>query len=402
MMKMDNTEINNKPVSFIFIGESYLGGMAGSKRIQNVINGLLKNSSVEVGNLIIENPNDKKDKLRKGVKNKVHFHKINYSLKNPLSFLSFYIQGVKYIFNSKKSKYNNVIYCYDSPTIIILPFLLFSKIISYKIVIDIVEDYNLLNTKTLSKKQRFKLKLYSFLENNIFAYSDGVICISNYLLNKFESKTKKQSKLHYLPINVNFEYFNKVKTLNNNTTTQLFYGGSFGEKDGLIYLLKAFEIYERKNSNIELILTGKPPKKGMDDVLNFINSSEVKHKIKFLGYLSDDEYYKVLNQSDILCMTRINSTFANAGFPYKLGEMLATGKPVIATNVGDVSNFIHSNENAILIEPESSEAIVNAIDFIALNKESASIIGKNGYETAKKHFDVEIQAKSILTFVNQL
>ena len=401
-MKMDKEHKNSKPISFVFIGESYLGGMAGSKRIQNIINGILKNSNVEVSNLIIENPNEVKDKIRKGCKNKVHYYKVNYDIKNPLRLFTFFLKGISFIYNQKKNDSKNIIYCYDSPTVILLPFLLFAKLIGYKIVVDIVEDYNLLDESKLSSIQKFKLKIYSFLENNIFSYANGVICISNYLLKKFNSKKGRKKNLLYLPINVNFEHFQNKHIKQANNITQLFYGGSFGEKDGLLYLLKAFESYEKQNSNIELLLTGKPPKKGMEQILNYIKSSRISEKIIFLGYLKDEEYYEVLNQADILCMTRINSTFANAGFPFKLGEMLATGKPVIATNVGDVSNFITHKENALLIEPESTEAIVNALDYLITNKESASIIGKHGYDTAKKYFDVDIQAKSILTFVKQL
>ena len=43
------------------------------------------------------------------------------------------------------------------------------------------------------------------------------------------------------------------------------------------------------------------------------------------GFLLEDEYYKILPHSDVLLMTRINSKYANAGFPFKLGEYLASG-----------------------------------------------------------------------------
>ena len=40
------------------------------------------------------------------------------------------------------------------------------------------------------------------------------------------------------------------------TTWKIFYGGSFAPKDGLAYLLDAFEEVSRKDSNIKLVLTG--------------------------------------------------------------------------------------------------------------------------------------------------
>ena len=228
-MMGNSKEYSNSKTNFIFIGESYLGGMAGSKRIQNIINGLLKQKEVSISNLIIENPNDSKSEIINGVKNSVIFHKIRYKLTNPFTFIFYFIKGFNFILKMKKVKNLNVIYCYDSPTIFVLPFLLFAKIIGFKVLIDLVEDYNLLNKSNFNLTQKLKLKIYAFLEKKIFSYADGVICISKYLIEKF---TRENAKLLYIPINVNFELFkNQIRI--NNDKIQLFYGGSFGEKDGL-------------------------------------------------------------------------------------------------------------------------------------------------------------------------
>ena len=394
----NSKEYSNSKTNFIFIGESYLGGMAGSKRIQNIINGLLKQKEVSISNLIIENPNDSKSEIINGVKNSVIFHKIRYKLTNPFTFIFYFIKGFNFILKMKKVKNLNVIYCYDSPTILVLPFLLFAKIIGFKVLIDLVEDYNLLNKSNFNLTQKLKLKIYAFLEKKIFSYADGVICISKYLIEKF---TRENAKLLYIPINVNFELFkNQIRI--NNDKIQLFYGGSFGEKDGLTYLLQSFENVIEKYPNIELVLSGKPPKNGMKEILDFIDKSTFKNSIKFLGYLDDETYYTILNSSDILCMTRVDSLFANAGFPFKLGEMLATGKPVVATNVGDVSNFIVNKKNALLIEPESIMAISDAIEYIINNKLICQEMAVEGRKTAEKYFDVDVHAISILNFVNSL
>lgn len=55
------------------------------------------------------------------------------------------------------------------------------------------------------------------------------------------------------------------------------------------------------------------------------------------GRFNEKEYYQELANADVLLMIRTNSSFANAGFPYKLGEYIATQNPVICTNVSDIS-----------------------------------------------------------------
>ena len=69
--------------------------------------------------------------------------------------------------------------------------------------------------------------------------------------------------------------------------------------------------------------------------------------------MDEKDYYSLLNNADIPCMTRVDLAFANAGFPFKLGEYLAAGKPVIASRVSDVDRFLVNGQNAMLVNPGS-------------------------------------------------
>lgn len=388
-------------LNIVFIGESYLGGMAGSKRIQNIINSLLKLDSITIHNLIIGNPNEK-DKLEQiGTINSVSYHKIFYNIANPFSLIRHYIKGFKFISKAKNKGAKNIVYCYDSPTILKLPFLLYARLRKMKVVVDVVEDYSLVETINFRGKQKIKLYFYELLERNMHLYCNGILSISNALKKKNKKITKGKIPLMYLPITVNFDFF-KEDMNQRNEVIKIFYGGSFGEKDGLIYLLKAFEIIEQYYSNIELILTGKPDKQGMDSILDFINTTKIKSKIHYLGYLEDNLYYKTLQNCDIFCMTRINSKYANAGFPFKLGEMLATGKPVLATKVGDICFFLENGTNAILVEPNSEHEIANGLKLIIENPERAKNIGFNGKKVALDFFDSDKIAISLRSFLTQL
>lgn len=401
-MDDSNTSGIQKPLNLIFIGESYLGGMAGSKRIQNIINSLLKSGEITIHNLIIANPNEKKNAEPKGIKNSVSYLIIAYSIFNPFSLFRHYIKGFKFITKSKNKHVKNIIYCYDSPTILNLPFLIYARLIKMKVLVDIVENYNLLEKKNLKIKQQIKLYFYKLLENKMHLYCNGIVTISSYLQNQLRISTKEKIPLMYLPITVNFDLFKQVDEKKNNNIIKIFYGGSFGEKDGLIYLLKAFEKLTEHHPNVELILSGKPPKQGMNSILDFINTSDNKSKIHFLGYLEDSQYYYTLQNCDIFCMTRINSNYANAGFSFKLGEMLATGKPVLATKVGDVCSFLENEINAILIEPNSVEEIVSGLRLIIENPEKATQIGFNGKNVALEFFDSDKVCVPLKSFIYQL
>ena len=97
-------------------------------------------------------------------------------------------------------------------------------------------------------------------------------------------------------------------------------------------------------------------------------------------------------------MTRVNSKFANAGFPFKLGEFLASGKAVVATNIGDVPNYLFNDINAILIEPDSVDEIANALLMLISDPQKRERLGIQARKTAEHCFDSDIVSMKLLSF----
>lgn len=95
-------------------------------------------------------------------------------------------------------------------------------------------------------------------------------------------------------------------------------------------------------------------------------------------------------------MTRVDHAFAHAGFPFKLGEFLASGNPVIASRVSDVEKYLEHRHNAMLIQAGSSNEIFDAVEFLINNPEAAASIGTQGRKVAKKFFDYKKQGKALL------
>lgn len=83
----------------------------------------------------------------------------------------------------------------------------------------------------------------------------------------------------------------------------------------------------------------------------------------------------------------MNSVFANSGFPFKLGEYLASGNVVIATRTSDIEKYLTHKQNAYLIQPEDSEMIAEAILELAEDDKLRKKIGTNGQVSARENFD---------------
>ena len=123
------------------------------------------------------------------------------------------------------------------------------------------------------------------------------------------------------------------------------YAGTFATKDGIDVLLKAFQIVRDRYPGCILYLVG-----GSKNPLDKFNEN-IKCGVEYKGYMDDESFNLFLKDSDILCMTRTNSPFANAGFPFKLGEYLSTGNPVVATHISNIEDYLSNRENVMLVKP---------------------------------------------------
>jgi len=135
----------------------------------------------------------------------------------------------------------------------------------------------------------------------------------------------------------------------------------------------------------------------MDRIFAQIENVQHKDRIQYKGFLATDEYYKTLNECDIFCMTRVNTEFANAGFPFKLGEFLASGKAVVATSVGDVPNYLFNDVNAMVIKPDSTEELIHALLLLIENPEKRQALGAEARKKAEKWFDSDTIGMKLLS-----
>ena len=101
-------------------------------------------------------------------------------------------------------------------------------------------------------------------------------------------------------------------------------------------------------------------------------------------------------------MTRIDSSFANSGFPFKLGEYLATGSPVIATEVSDVKFYLTDKQDFVMAQPSDTESLISALEYLVKHPDKRSEIGRNGYNKCKLYFNPKINGKSLMELVERV
>jgi glycosyltransferase involved in cell wall biosynthesis len=107
-------------------------------------------------------------------------------------------------------------------------------------------------------------------------------------------------------------------------------------------------------------------------------------------------------QSSVLVLARPDNIQSKGGFPTKLGEYLATGRPVLITSVGDIPKYLSHGINGFLTKPGSAQAFAEQMTWILNNYAAAKNAGLEGKKLTMVDFDNVYQAKRVIEFVATL
>ena len=373
-------------INIIIIGADLSNSFdAGSLRVRNLFDTILENTNYFVTNIV------KFGDLSSISKN-MNFEKI------PKYFRIFKIFQI--FIRIKKDKNKIVLYNYGSFNITNLDLILIAKLLHIPIVFDIVENIHI-ETDYPRRISILKAFINRNFEKVLHWYASGCIAISGNLFKMISSFSKQRYSVIHLPISVLMrEWESPMSKVNKKLI--IFYGGSFGPKDGLEFLIKAFDSISSEFPTAELHLSGKGAIRHIKMTEEFINGISSKERVKMLGTLERQDYVNKVISSDIVCVTRTNSIFANYGFPFKLGEYLAAGKAIIVSDISDVSKYLVNEVDAIIIDPESVDSIASSLRKLLQNEAIRLEIGLNAQRKALKYFDSKKVGKDFEDFLNVL
>jgi glycosyltransferase involved in cell wall biosynthesis len=111
-------------------------------------------------------------------------------------------------------------------------------------------------------------------------------------------------------------------------------------------------------------------------------SLHLESNVIFAGNVPDEELPLYYAASDALILP---SKDMSEGFGLTLLEANATGKPVIASNVGGIPSVVQNGYNGLLVPPNNPSLLAEAILTLAGDPELAGKMGRNGRQVAESH-----------------
>ncbi len=210
-------------------------------------------------------------------------------------------------------------------------------------------------------------------------YPKNVIHLSNYSKNKFSKFKQIHSAI--IPNAVNETYFNIPLKLN--TENKLLYVGLIDTNKNLIFLLKKLKLLINQNYLFTLDVVGDFINKDYKiTVLEFIKNNNLDDFIRFHGWVSQTALCSILAKTDILILSSMHESL-----PMVIAEAMSSGKVVVASDVGGVSEMIQNNYNGFLFSLNNDSEFIEIMKLLYNNSSVCRGIGINAkkYSLEKYH-----------------
>ena len=241
--------------------------------------------------------------------------------------------------------------------------------------------------KTLYKIQDFFIKK--------IINDASVISVANEYEQKIFSSLNKKSRIEIIRNGVNLKKlvskhnFKEKYQINSNF---ILFVGRFSKSKGIETLINAFSIVknELKDSNIHLVIMGVDfgYQAEMEKLIKKLNLSE---EIKVIKNPPRDDVISAYGESEFLVLP---SQWELS--PLVPLESFAFKKPVISTNSHGIPYTVQNNKNGILVEPENSFELSNAIVKLLNDTELREKLGQSGYNFVNEECNCVSMAKNSL------
>lgn len=232
---------------------------------------------------------------------------------------------------------------------------------------------------------------------------DGIFCISGYLIDFFRDKGVSNQRLFLVPSTVEGDRFEHCSGVPLPYKYILYCGGLTIPKDGVNILIESFAKIANKYPEINLVLIGEADSLKEEMILKELAVNlALQKRVIFLGVLSRNDIPAYECNAEVLALSRPRSIIADAGFPSKLTEYLAAGRPVVTTKVGEIPHYLEDNVSAFLSEPGSAEAFADKLNYVLTNYEFAKNVAGKGKELTSTVFNYNYQAKRMITFIESI
>jgi len=182
----------------------------------------------------------------------------------------------------------------------------------------------------------------------------------------------KRADIEVIPFGVDTDLFAKIDRKPSDRVV-IGIAKSLKPKYGIDVLIRAFGLLAARHKNIYLKIAGKG--KYEKEYKKLTRDLNLEGRVEFLGFVEHSKLPSLFAQFDIFAMP---SVLEDESFGVAAVEASATCLPVVATDVGGVSEVVMDNVTGYLVEKKDMNKLAAAIEKLIVNPELRLDMGRAG------------------------
>jgi glycosyltransferase involved in cell wall biosynthesis len=213
------------------------------------------------------------------------------------------------------------------------------------------------------------------MEHYVFEHAKILAVVSPYVKAKIEPFCK--GEIHVIPNGVRDEFF---EIENEEIENRLLFVGGIEPRKGLLNMLKVIEMVKRDIHDVRLHIVGRVRKHQYFTTLeDYVKQNNLEGNIIFKGELTDVELKKEYSECSLFVFPSKEESFGIV-----LAEAAASGKPVVASNIGGIPYVVDNNETGFLVKYGDVKTFAEKISILLTDKNLRRQMGNAGKEKAKQ------------------
>ncbi len=199
--------------------------------------------------------------------------------------------------------------------------------------------------------------LVRFSEWILLNISDIVLVNSKYSASFVRRKTfaKKRIVVAYPGLDLECRPITEKKAKKHKKV--ILFVGECTKVKGLYYLIKALGYLADTNFHLNIVGDYNTQDPYYLSIKQIIDKFQLNDKVTFRGFVDKSDLIRYYNNTDLYVMPSLFE-----GYGKTIAEAMCYGLPIVATKVGAIPELVEDKKNALLVEPENSVALAEAID----------------------------------------
>lgn len=229
---------------------------------------------------------------------------------------------------------------------------------------------------------------------SLFKQADAVTCATfDYIKNSRikDIYFKSKDKFYEIPFGVDLDEFKpREKEWNKNEKVILFVGGLDKAHyfKGIPVLLNAAKKIKNKNFKLKIVGDGEL----RSEYIKISKELLIDDKVEFLNNISNSELPEIYRSADLFVLPSINN---HEAFGIVLLEAMASGVPVLASNLPGVRSVFLDGVHGMLVEPNNVNDLSQKIELLISDEEKLKLMGENAYVLVREKYDWNVIGRKL-------